>query len=210
MRNKAWIIAMAFLGGCASLPRLASDALPDSGISTTAPRGYAGFCHRFPRQCRAQPNARTILTITESNWRLLSLVNDTVNKSIKPKSDLAHYGVAEYWTIPSDGFGDCEDFALTKQRDLRRAGLSASALRIAVVDVPNHGPHAVLTVSTDKGDYVLDNVTNQILLWNLTGYVWISVQSHTDPRHWDGLRSTPDSGQATAAQPPVSKMSNPP
>ena len=47
--------------------------------------------------------------------------------------DQRHYGRAEYWNIPTDGYGDCEDYALTKRRDLIAAGFPAQALRIAVV-----------------------------------------------------------------------------
>ena len=30
--------------------------------------------------------------------------------------------------------------------------------------------HAVLTVATDKGDLVLDNASNEIVVWNATDY----------------------------------------
>ena len=79
-------------------------------------------------------------------------------------------------------------------------------LRIAVVDTPKYGRHAVLTVSTDEGDFVLDNMTDQILPWNATGYSWVSAQSHADPMRWDALKPAPDSGIATAAQ--ASKTDN--
>ncbi|MDR3528080.1 MAG: transglutaminase-like cysteine peptidase, partial [Rhizomicrobium sp.] len=178
-----------------------ASALPDNAVPATAPDGFASFCSRFPRQCRAQASAPSTVPLTDSLWRRLYYVNRGINKAIKPETDLAHYGRAEFWTIPADGYGDCEDYALTKRRDLMRAGVPESVLRIAVVDTAKFGRHAVLTVSTDEGDFVLDNLTNQILPWNATGYVWVSAQNHADPMRWDALRAGPDSAIATAAQP---------
>ncbi len=206
MLAKGWMIglAAALLGGCSTappLPRVAFGPLPDNEVRADAPGGFASFCARFARQCRAQESAPSTVALDDRIWRRLYYVNRAVNKAITPETDLAHYGRSEYWTIPADGFGDCEDYALTKRRDLLRAGLPASVLRIAVVDTPKNGRHAVLTVSTDEGDFVLDNLTDQILPWNATGYVWISAQNHADPMRWDALRPAQDSGIATAAQP---------
>ena len=48
--------------------------------------------------------------------------------------------------------------------------------------------HAVLTVATDKGDLVLDNASNEIVVWNATDYTWIMVQDKANPLVWDSLR----------------------
>ena len=58
--------------------------------------------------------------------------------------------------------------------------------------------HAILTVKTDRGEFILDNQTDQILLWADTGYRFVKRQSQTDPNVWVSLgepRGTP----ATAA-----------
>ena len=47
--------------------------------------------------------------------------------------------------------------------------------------------HAVLTVTTDKGDYVLDNHNEDILLWSKTGYHFIKRQSQSHPNLWVSL-----------------------
>ena len=47
--------------------------------------------------------------------------------------------------------------------------------------------HAVLTVTTDKGDYVLDNQNQNILLWSETGYRFIKRQSQANPNVWVSL-----------------------
>jgi len=44
--------------------------------------------------------------------------------------------------------------------------------------------HAVLTVRTDRGDYVLDNETSDIRLWHQTGYRFVKRQSSVDPNLW--------------------------
>jgi predicted transglutaminase-like cysteine proteinase len=177
-------------------------------IGADAPPGFLSFCIRFPDQCTQTRNTKAALTLDTSTWLLLNAVNISVNKSLWPTTDLAHYGRTEYWTIPVDGYGDCEDYALTKRRDLLRAGLASSVLRLAVVDSTKTGRHAVLAVSTEKGDFVLDNLTDEILPWNATGYAWIEAQSQTNPMRWDALRSAAYRGQATAAQPTENKTGN--
>ena len=137
-------------------------------------------------------------------WQRLNTVNHTVNTAIKPETDEAHYGRAEFWTIPTDGYGDCEDYALTKRKELLDAGLPASALRLAVVYSIKTALHAVLTVSTDKGDLVLDNVTDAIVAWNATDFTWIMVQDKANPLWWDSLRPRSAHGGSTAGNDRVS------
>lgn len=142
------------------------------------PAGYVSFCIRFADQCETSPNSS--ITLNQASWTALNRVNLSVNSAIWPVEDLKHYGRAEYWTIPTDGEGDCEDIALTKRQQLARAGYPLSALRIAVVETPQMERHAILTVATDEGDLVLDNLNDQVKVWSLTGYRWIERQ---DPRH---------------------------
>lgn len=45
----------------------------------------------------------------------LTFINKVVNGGIAYVDDFHHYGVNDFWvTLPEDGKGDCEDFALTK------------------------------------------------------------------------------------------------
>ena len=84
-----------------------------------------------------------------------------VNAAIKPMNDFDIYGKDEVWAYPR-GAGDCEDYVLEKRRDLMRKGISLSDLLITVVRKPDGEGHAVLTVRTDEGDYVLDNLTDTV------------------------------------------------
>jgi predicted transglutaminase-like cysteine proteinase len=94
--------------------------------------------------------------------------------------------VVERWSYPDDGYGDCEDYALLKRRMLIESGWPREALLLTVVRGEGEG-HAVLTVTTDKGDYVLDNLNSDVLLWSNTGYRFIKRQSQYDPNVWVSL-----------------------
>lgn len=109
-------------------------------------------------------------------FALLNRVNQRINMQIRPRDDIENYGVAEYWALPltveGSAEGDCEDYALEKRQALLAAGLPESALFLAVGHSAATGRHAVLVVSTDQGDYVLDNMTPYILPWGETPYQW--------------------------------------
>ena len=114
-------------------------------------------------------------------------INKWVNETIKPLTDLAHWGVAELWSYPDDGYGDCEDYVLLKRRLLIESGWPREALLVTVVRDKKGKGHAVLTVTTDKGDYVLDNQKDELLLWSKTGYRFIKRQSQSNPNVWVSL-----------------------
>ncbi len=162
------------------------------------PAGFASFCLRFPDQCPASGGAPSV-AMTASLWQTLAKVNGDVNDAIWPEDDEQHYGRAEYWTIPTDGYGDCEDYALTKRKALMAQGLPAAALRVAVVITPRENRHAVLTVVTDKGDYVLDNLTKAVLPWDRTGFRWIERQDPVNTQAWVSLRPAERQLAASAA-----------
>ena len=162
-----------------------SDAMPDSGIATAdPPPGYVGFCMRFQDQCDDARSGPATVVLTPARWRDILYVNWIFNRAIRPMADLEHYGRQEYWTIPRDGYGDCEDYALAKRASLIHGGFPAAALRIAVARLPNGEGHAVLTVITDQGDYVLDNRMDQVVSWRAMGYQWIERQDRTRTSGW--------------------------
>jgi len=120
-------------------------------------------------------------------WRDLARINRWVNDSVWPITDMDHWGVVERWNYPDDGYGDCEDYVLLKRKMLLQAGWPRQALLITVVRDKNGDGHAVLTVKTDKGEFVLDNQNTEILLWSETGYHFVKRQSQNDPNNWIGL-----------------------
>jgi predicted transglutaminase-like cysteine proteinase len=150
------------------------------------PIGYVEMCAREPKECKPLGGRKTHLSLTEEQWKLVSQVNAFVNGKIAPMSDEELYGKPEYWTIPTDA-GDCEDYLLLKRHYLEGLGFPTSALLITVVLDEKMQGHAVLTISTDKGDFVLDNRRNEILRWSDTGYTYLKRQSAEDPRQWVSL-----------------------
>ena len=95
------------------------------------------------------------------------------------------YGRPEFWAYPDKiGEGDCEDLALLKRRDLIKKGWPTGALLITVVRQRNGEGHAVLTVLTDRGDLVLDNLNPRVLVWNATDYEYVKRQSEYDSGQW--------------------------
>jgi predicted transglutaminase-like cysteine proteinase len=133
------------------------------------------------------------MAMTPADWNTLYKVNTAVNTMVRPVSDLDLYGEVEYWAYPVEA-GDCEDYLLLKKRELEKLGFHAGSLLITVVlDEKNDG-HAVLTVATEAGDYVLDNRRNDVLLWKDTGYSFLKRQSPHDPRRWMALTSSKSEG----------------
>lgn len=199
----------AFIGslaaGCASAPPSlpqSVSALPDTHQAAAVPAGFISFCMRFPDQCTAGAQRTQTVTLDLQTWLLLIKVNKSVNDSIWPEDDSVHYGREEYWTIPTDGYGDCDDYALTKRQKLQQAGLPELALRIAVVYSARSGRHAVLTVATDKGDLVLDNLTADIVPWHATDYHWIERQDAANPMKWVSLQPVYLAQAPTTAEKP--------
>ena len=47
--------------------------------------------------------------------------------------------------------------------------------------------HAILTVATETGDYILDNRTDEIRGWRQTEYRFLKRQSQADPLQWVAL-----------------------
>ncbi len=125
--------------------------------------------------------------LTQAAWRDLLRVNLWVNGTVQPMTDMEHWGVIEKWSLPTDGYGDCEDYVLMKRKILVDAGWPREALLITVVRDRNGEGHAVLTVKTDKGEFILDNENENILAWTETGYRFVKRQSQTDPNVWVSL-----------------------
>jgi predicted transglutaminase-like cysteine proteinase len=179
-----------------------ASAMPTGPVAAT-PVGFVSFCARFRDQCAAPSGSPAEASVTPRFWETLNQVNAAVNANIWPEDDLKHYGRSEYWTIPTDGYGDCDDYALTKRKDLIAAGLPELALRVAVVVTQDGSRHAVLTVTTDKGDYVLDNMRAEILPWSETGYTWIERQGPTNPLQWVRLQNGDSSLQIASVDSPT-------
>lgn len=157
---------------------------------TSQPIGHFEFCKSYPDTCGPNPSVG-LIQMTERSWASIIEVNNTVNEGIIPRTDMEIYGVPELWAYPSIE-GDCEDFVLLKQYMLEREGFPRSALLITVVRQPNGEGHAVLTVRTDRGDIVLDNLDKRALDWTLTPYRYLKRQSEQNSAKWVAIEDGRD------------------
>jgi len=155
--------------------------------STPAPIGYVNFCARGEQECQSKNGQVERIAMNADRFDQLNQVNTYVNTKIRPISDIELYGVPDFWTYPVSS-GDCEDYVLLKKRYLQGLGFSADELLITVVFDENGEGHAILTVTTDKADFILDNRRNEILTWNQTGYKFLKRQSQLDPKRWVSLQ----------------------
>jgi predicted transglutaminase-like cysteine proteinase len=151
---------------------------------TRPPIGWIEFCATHSAECATTPTTPRDVVLTPSALNDLLRVNKWVNETIKPMTDLEHWGVIEKWSYPDDGYGDCEDYVLLKRRLLISAGWPREALLITVVRDKKDEGHAVLTVKTDRGEYILDNQVDNVLPWSNTGYRFVKRQSQHDPNVW--------------------------
>jgi predicted transglutaminase-like cysteine proteinase len=170
------------------------------GDTTRAPIGWVGFCLENPEECSGGPTEPRDVVMSQQAWRDLLKVNRWVNETVKPITDMDHWGVIEKWSLPSDGYGDCEDYVLLKRKTLIDAGWPREALLITVVRDKQGEGHAVLTVKTDKGEFILDNENENVVAWTETGYRFVKRQSQSDPNVWVSLGDTRPSVATASAK----------
>lgn len=182
------LLSLGMAGTAAALPA----TMTITG-KANSPIGHYEFCRDNPSECADGDGDTGPLALTESRWKTILDVNYTVNAEIQPFTDEEIYGVEERWTYPTS-VGDCEDYVLLKRKKLIEDGFSPSDLLITVVLQPNGQGHAVLTVRTDRGDFVLDNMRNKVMLWSETEYTYLKRQSADSPARWVKLQD----GRATA------------
>jgi predicted transglutaminase-like cysteine proteinase len=165
------------------------QAYAQTAGDTTPPIGWVQFCsdRENVRDCDVQAMRPATAELDERRWRYLLDVNARVNRDIEAVTDIDHWGVTERWSYPTDGKGDCEDYVLEKRRRLMEAGWPRQALLITVVRDRKGDGHAVLTVKTDRGDFVLDNQEAKVKLWTETGYKFVKRQSEQSPNRWVSL-----------------------
>jgi predicted transglutaminase-like cysteine proteinase len=168
------------------------------GDTARAPTGWVEFCADNPSECRGGTSQPRDIVLSQTAWRDLLRVNRWVNETVKPLSDMDHWGVLERWSLPTDGYGDCEDYALLKRKILLDAGWARQALLITVVRDRRGEGHAVLTVKTDRGEFILDNQNESVVAWTETGYRFVKRQSQSDPNVWvmlEEVRTTAATGR---------------
>ncbi|KAA0700016.1 transglutaminase [Neorhizobium sp. P12A] len=184
MRIKGLFVALAAIIVMSTPAMPATQNTPSMvvGDVTSQPIGHYDFCQRYSNECGPTRELMPV-SMTPETWTLISQVNLYVNKTITPATDQDIYGVEEYWAYPVTA-GDCEDFALLKRRMLIQRGIPTSDLLMTVVRKPDGEGHAVLTLRTAQGDYILDNLSDDIKLWYQTPYSYIKRQASYNAGRW--------------------------
>jgi predicted transglutaminase-like cysteine proteinase len=165
---------------------LETQAQPmDIGGPTSSPIGHFEFCKQWRDECVkiAKPSGPEALS--KAAWAAVRQINERINSEIAPKTDRELFGKEELWTFPK-GVGDCEDYALLKRRILiEEQGLSPSNVLLTVVKRKNGEGHAILTLRTTEGDFVLDNLHPAVRPWDAAkGYKFIKRQSSENAAAW--------------------------
>lgn len=125
---------------------------------------------------------------TEARLTELGAVNWAVNHGATYLTDQEQYGVPEFWApISAKGYGDCEDYCLTKMARLRASGWPQGALDIAVCYDSAGAGHALLIVHTDKGDWVMDNNQDEVVPWKQAPYKWLEMSVGGSFETWDKI-----------------------
>jgi predicted transglutaminase-like cysteine proteinase len=183
------LAVVAILLGLSASARAADERVlyASLGDTTRAPIGWVEFCNESPGECHSGASEPRDIVMTQAAWRDLLRVNRWVNETVKPMTDMEHWGVIEKWSLPTDGYGDCEDYVLMKRKLLIDAGWPREALLITVVRDKQGEGHAVLTVKTDKGEFILDNQNENVVAWTETGYRFVKRQSQRDQNVWVSL-----------------------
>lgn len=184
----------AALGVVQALPT-AEPVVIETGVSVRPPPAFIAFCETWPDECRI--SAEHEIAIDARTIALLAAVNVGVNRAIVPQPDPPGRDV---WRLDT-AHGDCDDYAVAKRHALMSHGLPASALRLAVTRTAWGERHLVLVVRTDRGDLVLDNLTDAILPVDRTGLVFESMQRPDKPRGWAAVAPATRGASAVAVTP---------
>ena len=155
------------------------------GSQTSVPYGWVDFCSRRPDECSVPRLPPVDLKLTGDAWEMLVRINRQVNAAIEPISNFDHWGtLLDHWDYPVDGKGDCKIYALYKRKLLLERGFPRQALLMTIVLDLNGAGHAILTVKTDRGDFILDNLSDEVRTWTAPGYRFVKRQSQEDPNAW--------------------------
>ncbi|MBD9444511.1 MULTISPECIES: transglutaminase-like cysteine peptidase [Rhizobium] len=184
MRIKGFVVAMMamFAMSTAATPASTNNLSMVTGAATSQPIGHYDFCQSHRNECGPNRNVSPA-EMSEGKWGMVRSVNTMVNNNITPMTDKEIYGKDEVWAYPTTA-GDCEDFALLKRRILIQRGISPANLLLTVVRKPDGEGHAVLTLRTSNGDFVLDNLASNIKPWFDTPYSFIKRQSSNNAGRW--------------------------
>lgn len=180
MKNKTAILA-GFLAACATFSPLSSHAgtLIATGDAVVPPSGFIRFCVKHSEDCLASGREHAVVDLTAERRAQLDAVQARINAAIAPREELG-----AGWRYATDGYGDCNTYALSKRRALIAMGWPEETLLLATAYTERDEGHLVLIARTNQGDLVLDNRLAPVVDWAALPYHWISMQSQKSPALW--------------------------
>ncbi len=150
-----------------------------TGDAVIPPMGFIGFCVKHSNECLVSASNTQPVELTDARRAELDRVQADINWQIKPREDPTHA-----WRYATDGYGDCNTYALTKRQALIALGWPEDTLLLAAAYDELGEGHLVLVARTSEGDFVLDNRLPPVVAWNALPYRWVSMQSQTSPARW--------------------------
>ena len=159
-------------------------AFLSSRMTVSAPAGASNLCTRYTWACA---RSASVTPVSPAQMTLAATLNRQINRQVRSVSDQAQYGKQEHWALPTARGGDCEDFALLKKKRLMQAGVDPQNLLITTALDRRRNAHAVLIMRTPQGDFVLDNLRDDIVHWQRTGYTFLRMQNPANPALWTAV-----------------------
>ncbi len=103
------MVLAVVLAGSFPAPAKAQAAEPSQPVTRRlikAPPGFNDTCRRYQWFCTNQ--ATGPLPVSQADLLdLAHIINRRVNNTVIPLTDPENYGVADYWSLPVNGNGDC-------------------------------------------------------------------------------------------------------
>lgn len=183
--SRVAVIALSVFSLSWALPAHAGTQMA-TGAAVVPPAGFIGFCAKHLQDCMTKSKEPVVVELTEVRRHELDAVQTAINTTVKPREEPAHV-----WDYPTDGYGDCNRFALAKRKELIARGWPQEALLLATATTERGEGHLVVVARTDQGDLVLDNRLAPVVDWTALPYHWISVQNQRNPLQWVSILSQP-------------------
>lgn len=120
---------------------------------------FEQFKKEYPDQINLI-DRQTRMKLTDRDWFLFTCIQNAVNNCCQYIKDPDK----DYWRVMDSlaDTGDCEEFVFTKRALCKEAGYDLSALIPIICTTGRHETHMVLCLSTDKGEFIMDNIIPHI------------------------------------------------
>ncbi|HEU4839151.1 MAG TPA: transglutaminase-like cysteine peptidase [Micavibrio sp.] len=152
--------------------------------------GQVELCKRLPDTCFRQTKEYVPLRVDAAFMQELTTENIRINKMVTPAGDKDQYGQDDYWNFPDDGKGDCEDYVLAKMKSFHeKFGIPLNNMSLVYVEITpdskeDVGRHALLALRTSDGDYLFNNLTNDVVFPYQTSYKFVATTTFEDFKTW--------------------------